>query len=416
MRAKNVKSLRNPDVVVFSHLRWDFVFQRPQHLLTRCARTRRVYFIEEPVFEPNILPTLEVSARGQNLFVAVPRLPSGQSADHTCLQLRSLVDELMTERVNGRFVAWYYTPMALTFSRHLKPAAVVYDCMDELSNFKAAPAELRALEDELFRLADVVFTGGYSLYEHKRSKHANVHPFPSSVDSSHFRRARLPGREAEDQSALPRPRIGYSGVIDERLDIELVRGLAEARPDWQFVMLGPVVKIDPATLPRGPNLHYLGPKPYAELPAYLGGWDVAIMPFARNDATRFISPTKTPEYLAAGRRVVSTSIHDVVRSYGSAGLALIADDVPSCIAAIGQSLDAARSDSEWLFQVDACLQKMSWDQTFTDMWRLVDKALADRTRRAIDRPARALVTSSVLAAPAAVTTASAAIADENRTP
>jgi UDP-galactopyranose mutase len=408
-----VKSSHTLDVVVFSHLRWDFVFQRPQHLLTRCARERSVFYIEEPLFEPDCAPTLEVSERAERLFVAVPHLPSGLSPEESRLQMRGLVDELFTEHVNRRFVAWYYTPMALAFSDHLKPATVVYDCMDELSNFKAAPPELRTLEDRLFRLADVVFTGGFSLYEQKCSKHSNVHPFPSSVDSGHFRKARKPDQDPQDQSAISRPRIGYSGVIDERLDIALVRDLAQARRDWQFVMLGPVVKIDPSTLPRAENIHYLGPKSYSELPAYLSGWDVAIMPFARNDATRFISPTKTPEYLAAGRRVVSTSIRDVVRSYGEAGLALIADEVHGFGAAIERSLRAPRSDPGWIAQVDAYLERMSWNQTFYDMWRLVEKALAQRAMRTLARPVRSRVSAPGFAAPAATSHSPIETADAN---
>jgi UDP-galactopyranose mutase len=398
-----MRNPNTPELVVFSHLRWDFVFQRPQHLLTRCSRYRNVYFIEEPLFEPGIRPMLDVRARGERLFVAVPHLPSGQSAAQTTAQLRALVDELIAERISRRFIAWYYTPMALEFSRHLKPAAVVYDCMDELSNFKAAPPQLGQLEDELFRLADVIFTGGFSLYEHKRSKHPNVHPFPSSVDCAHFRAARASGIDPDDQRTLPQPRIGYAGVIDERFDIDLVRTVAEARRDWQFVLLGPVVKIDPAILPRGPNLHYVGSKPYAELPRYLSGWDVALLPFARNDATRFISPTKTPEYLAAGRRVVSTSIRDVVRSYGEAGLALIADDPHSCIEAIEQALREPCSDPGWLVRVDAYLDRMSWDQTFHAMWRLVEKALAQRASHALARPTRSTVPAPTFAAPAAAT-------------
>lgn len=401
------------DILVFSHLRWNFVHQRPQHLLTRCARERRVYFIEEPVFEPGVLPTLEVSACGERLFVAVPRLPIGLTSEQYVLQLRRLVDELLAENVSPRFIAWYYTPMALKYSRHLKPAAVVYDCMDELSNFKDAPPELGPLEDELFRWADVIFTGGISLFEAKRSKHANVHPFPSSVDLAHFRRARVPCNEPHDQRVLPHPRIGYSGVIDERFDSDLIRAVAEARPDWHFVMLGPVVKIDPATLPRGPNLHYLGAKAYADLPAYFSAWDAAIMPFARNDATRFISPTKTPEYLAAGRRVVSTSIRDVVRSYGEAGLALIADDVPGWIDAIEQCLRTPCSDTSWLSRVDAYLERMSWDSTFQDMWRLVAKTLAQRTVQPLARPQRALVQAPAFATGTTTSTQPAGVADGN---
>ncbi len=381
------------DLVVFSHLRWDFVFQRPQHLLTRCSHHRRVFFVEEPLFEPDVRPRLDISARGDRLHVVVPRLPAGTSTHEVNAQLKRLVDEHVQQHVSGRFVAWYYTPMALEFTRHLKPVSVVYDCMDELSNFKCAPPQLGVLEDELFRLADVVFTGGVSLYEYKAEKHANIHPFPSSVDVAHFGAARNVQVDPQDQAAVPHPRIGYAGVIDERFDIDLVRSVAEARPEWQFVLIGPVVKIDPAVLPRLPNVHYLGPKTYSELPSYLAGWNVAMLPFARNDATRFISPTKTPEYLAAGRRVVSTSIRDVVRTYGELGLALIADEPAECIAAIEQSLAAEADRAQWLAQVDEFLARMSWDQTFRAMWQLVEAAGEQRTqlRRVVRTPARTVL-------------------------
>jgi UDP-galactopyranose mutase len=373
------------DLVVFSHLRWDFVFQRPQHLLTRCSQQRRVFFVEEPLFEPDISPRLDISSRGERLFVVVPRLASGTPEPDVISHLKRLVDELIAERVSSRWTAWYYTPMALEFTRHLKPATTVYDCMDELSNFRNAPPRLHELEDELFILADVVFTGGVSLYEHKRHKHSNIHAFPSSVDVAHFSTARTITSEPEDQCAIARPRIGYTGVIDERFDVELIEGVARARPEWQIVLIGPVVKIDPASLPRLPNIHYLGGKTYDELPSYLAGWDVAVLPFARNDATRFISPTKTPEYLAAGRRVVSTSIRDVVRTYGDSGLVKIADDVPACVSAIEASLKA-RDDTEWLARVDEFLARLSWDHTFRAMWQLIEAVGEQRTMR---RPVRA---------------------------
>ena len=389
MTAKN-----RTDVVVFSHLRWDFVFQRPQHLLTRCAQQRRVYFVEEPVFEPDIAPTLHVSARGERLFVAVPHLPAGTEEREVVAQQRSLVEELLRERVSSSYIAWYYTPMALKFTRHLKPSTVVYDCMDELSHFRFAPPELCLLEDELFTRAHVVFTGGVSLYDYKRHKHTNIHPFPSSVDIAHFRTARTITAEPADQQAIARPRIGYAGVIDERFDIDLVRGVAEARPQWQFVLVGPVVKIDPETLPRLPNIYYLGSKSYNDLPQYLSGWNVAMLPFARNDATRFISPTKTPEYLAAGRRAVSTSIRDVVRTYGEAGLVQIADEPVACVAAIEECLDSA-GDRDWLERVDVFLSSSSWDETFSAMWQLIESAAEQKsTRRIVRMPVRAALPAS----------------------
>jgi glycosyltransferase involved in cell wall biosynthesis len=373
------------DLFVFSHLRWDFVFQRPQHLLTRCAAHHQVYYIEEPLYSENTRPRLEVTPRGPSIQVVVPHLPHGLTGAQTHACLKALVDELVSGRGRRSYVTWYYTPMALPFTAHLTPAAVVYDCMDELSHFKAAPPEITQLEEQLFGMADVVFTGGLSLYEYKKQKHSNIHPFPSSVDVAHFRRARAEQPEPCDQIHLPRPRIGFAGVIDERFDVDLVAAVAHARPQWQFVMIGPVVKIDPDTLPRAQNVHYLGAKAYADLPSYLSGWDVAILPFARNDATRFISPTKTPEYLAAGRPVVSTSIRDVVRGYGATGLVRIADEPRACIEAIEAALLERHAGDAWLKRVDDHLSRDSWDHTFARMWHLVEQAAAlrraDRERR-----------------------------------
>jgi UDP-galactopyranose mutase len=396
---------RTHDVLVFSHLRWDFVFQRPQHLLTRCADQRNVYFIEEPVYGDTTRAHLDVSPRGARMNVVVPRLPHGLTGTETDAHLKALLDDLVRRRTRGAYIAWYYTPMALKFTRRLAPAAIVYDCMDELSQFKAAPPELATLEDELFRVADVVFTGGISLYEYKKPKHANIHPFPSSVDVEHFRRARTEQNEPADQKDVPRPRIGFAGVIDERLDAELMDAVASARRDWQFVMLGPIVKIDPDTLPKARNIHYLGAKPYAELPRYLSGWDVAILPFAHNDATRFISPTKTPEYLAAGRPVVSTSVRDVVRGYGDTGLVRIADDPLAWVQAIEAAMEDRQGGEAWLERADELLSRSSWDQTFGAMWQLVEEAVA--LRRSTRRQAQSR--STYVAPPAATSLVNAQV-------
>jgi UDP-galactopyranose mutase len=279
-------------LICFSHLRWDFVFQRPQHLMTRFARSHRVVFWEEPIAAEDGVAELEVRRDDRSgVTVVVPKLPHGLSPSETDATLRQLLDAFLESRSISEPVVWYYTPMMLGFSRHLEACAVVYDCMDELSGFKGAPPELIDLERELMRTADVVFTGGYSLYEAKRSRHPNIHPFPSSVDRTHFAKARLTQEEPQDQAAIARPRLGFYGVVDERMDLELLDAVAAARPDWNLIVVGPVVKIDEADLPRRPNLHYLGGKGYADLPRYLSGWDVALMPFAINESTRFISPT-----------------------------------------------------------------------------------------------------------------------------
>jgi glycosyltransferase involved in cell wall biosynthesis len=363
------------DIVCVSHLRWDFVFQRPQHLLTRAARQGRVLYLEEPKLSDGP-PSLEGRRVDGGVHVIVPVLPHrAPAAERVSLQA-SMLHRYLLEHGISEYALWYYTPMALKFTYHLNPIATIYDCMDELSAFAGAPPELAALERELFARADVVFTGGQTLFEAKRSSHHNVHAFPSSVDVAHFARARSVAADPMDQRGVGRPRLGYFGVIDERMDYELLRGVAAARPEWQIVLIGPTAKVDPASLPVAPNLHYLGPKLYADLPEYIAGWDVAILPFARNEATRFISPTKTPEYLAAGKPVVSTSIRDVVRPYGELRLARIADTTDTFVEAVEAAL--AENADERRRAADTLLATLSWDRTWSGMRRLVEQVAERR--------------------------------------
>lgn len=374
-----------PDLVCFSHLRWDWVYQRPQHLLKRGASDRRVFFFEEPIFHNGSLQ-LEVRERDNGVLVVVPHLPEGLlSQVATIAVVRDLINKFFDDYEIREYVAWYYTPMALEFTRDLKPLATVYDCMDELSAFSGAPEALAFLERELMRSADVVFTGGQSLYEAKRDKHTFIHPFPSSIDRDHFMQARGKVADPEDQKSIAHPRLGFFGVIDERFDAELIDQIAAARSHWQLVMIGPVTKIDPASLPQRPNIHYLGPKTYNELPQYLAGWDVALLPFAINEATRFISPTKTPEYLAAGKPVVSTPITDVVRPYGELELVRIASTPQEFITAIEESLAPAATSAEWSDRVDRFLSQMSWDETWSRMSDLIERATERKRQRVAAR-------------------------------
>ena len=363
-----------PDLVCFSHLRWDFVYQRPQHLLSRCAKNRRVFFVEEPVFR-NSSMRLEVRETESGVYVVVPHLPEGLSSEVAITAvLKEMTYRLFLENAINDYVFWYYTPMALRFTTHFNPIASVYDCMDELSAFKGADSSLPALEKELFRRVDLVFTGGQSLYEAKRNQHRAVYAFPSSIDAAHFGKARTATVDPADQADIPHPRLGFFGVIDERFDRELLDRIASQRPDWHFVMIGPVVKIDPEMLPKHANIHYLGGKKYDELPAYLAGWDIALLLFARNESTRFISPTKTPEYLAAGKPVISTSIQDVVRPYGELKLVEIADTADDFIRAAEKILSRS-ADDEWLARVDAFVGNLSWDKTWSQMSTLIDKVV-----------------------------------------
>lgn len=357
----------------FSHLRWKFVFQRPQHLLTRWARQRQVYYFEEPIYHDGPA-RLEVDAVMATVSLLIPHLPHGMSAEAATVAQQSMLAAFWRDNGIQQALLWYYSPMFLPQTRQLAATATVYDCMDELSGFLGAPSELQGLERALLQRADVVFTGGYSLYDAKQHVHANVHPCPSSVDVAHFAQARNVGVEPSDQAAIPHPRLGFFGVVDERFDGALIGDLAAARPDWHIVLVGPVVKIDPAILPRAANVHYLGMKSYAELPRYLAGWDVALLPFARNAATQFISPTKTPEYMAGGKPVVSTAIADVVRPYGEQGLVHIGDTGADFVRAIERIFaeDAVARQQ----RADAFLADLSWDKTFERMKAQVDRVVA----------------------------------------
>jgi UDP-galactopyranose mutase len=369
-------------MLCFSHLRWDFVFQRPQHLMSRFAADMPVVYWEEPVdVAPGEAPTLQVrdAQSCPNVRIAVPHLPQGMSDEQRDAALKQLLDDYVA-RLRGPLVAWYYTPMMLSFSRALDASAVVYDCMDELSKFRFAPESLLDLEQELIGKADLVFTGGSSLYEAKKDRHDRVHLFPSSVDRDHFGQARAAIDEPADQAGLPRPRLGFFGVIDERFDIELLDRIAAMRPAWSFVMVGPVVKIAPEDLPRHRNIHYLGAKAYAELPAYLAGWDVALMPFAMNESTQFISPTKTPEYLAGGKPVVSTPVRDVVRHYGQLEGVRIASDAGGFVMACEAALKLAGDGrGPWLAEADLLLSATSWQTTQARMAGLIEEVLGTRT-------------------------------------
>ena len=353
----------NPPLLCFSHLRWDFVTQRPQHLMRQFAQEHRVFVWEEHIPCDHPLPYLKYHAFPQDDVIALrPRTPQAWSAEQLAAGLRDLLDTFCECSLRAPPVLWFYTPIMFAFAQHLPAMAVVYDCMDELSAFRFADPALLANEARLMARADLMFTGGYSLFEAKCSRHSDIHPFPSSVDVAYFAQAREHQPEPADQARIAHPRLGYYGVIDERIDLALIDQIAAARPDWQLVMVGLVVKLAASDLPSRPNIHWLGQKTYAELPAYMAGWDAALMPFAINAATRFISPTKTPEYLAGGLPVISTPIADVIRHYCDVEAVAIAADAASFIAACEAALTLPRS-GPWRDGADAMVADLSWERT-----------------------------------------------------
>jgi glycosyltransferase involved in cell wall biosynthesis len=320
---------------------------------------------------------LNVKKKKDNLWVVTPHLVKGLTPDKIIFQQQVLLSALYNEYAIINYVHWFYTPMALAITNHLEPEMIVYDCMDELSNFMFAPAELKQKENELFQIADIVFTGGFNLYKAKKKYHNNIFPFPSSIDKEHFRQARTIKQLPEDQKLLEAPIFGFYGVIDERLNIDLLREVAALKPKWNFVIIGPVVKIDNAILPQLANIHYLGPKNYEQLPTYLAGWDIALIPFLLNDATKYISPTKTPEYLAAGVPVISSSIVDVVNPYATNNLVRIADSPAEFIREAEKELSIVNKQ-DWLANVDLFLNNQSWDHTWRKMMEEISSTLRSK--------------------------------------
>lgn len=353
-------------ILVLSHLRYDFVFQRPQQLVSRLARRHHVVFVEEPVRAdgPPRLRTWQPTAGVRVLEPQTPLAAAGFH-DEQLPMLRELLEPEF-ERLD-RPVLWFYTPMALPLVAQLPARKVVYDCMDELAAFRFAPLQLRQREAALLRRADVVFTGGRCLYRARRDRHHDVWCFPSCVDAGHFAPRAGWG---DPWPALARPRIGYCGVIDERIDYALLDRVAAERPEWQWILVGPVVKMDPADLPRRPNLHWLGQQAFETLPRLLAAWDVCMMPFALNEATRHISPTKTLEYMAAGRPIVSTRVRDVAEPY--APLVRIADGaaqfVDACETAIADPPDERERRAREMREL---AEDLCWDDTAAAMEAIV---------------------------------------------
>ena len=383
------------DLVCISHLRWDFVWQRPQHLLSRLAQQRRVLFVEEPISRTDITaPYLEIfpAKNANNVMVLrlIQPVEENRWIGHGDAQTQAVYSRLLKDylRAEGYIdpVLWMYTPMGLEFVDTLDPALLIYDVMDQLAAFKGAPRQLLEREKELLGRADLVFTGGVSLYRDKLPFNENTHLFPSGVEIEHFAKAAQPDAftRPDDLAGLPQaqPLLGYYGVIDERMDLALLDYVAQARPNWQIVMLGPIAKIDQADLPQAANLHYPGMKSYEQLPAYLAHFDVALIPFAMNEATRYLSPTKTLEYMAAQKPVVSNPIPDVVELYGEVVRVAHspAEFVAQIEAAIQENPQTNRAKAEEL------LARYTWDSIAAKMSELIEaEAKVTLTAKSLSR-------------------------------
>jgi len=388
-RATRVVPTLDAPLIVHSHLRWDFVWQRPQQLLSRFAESAPVLFVEEPLFADDVVHArLDLGTPTPNVTRAVPVLPGAlrDDGDRALTEVRSLLFAALARGgpLAGRFTApvqWFYTPMpAPTMLGAFGERAVVYDCMDELSKFRFAPRELVERERLLMSRADVVFTGGHKLWRSKSRLHDNVHFFGCGVDSAHFAKARLSDTPTPaDLADVDVPVLGYYGVIDERVDYALVRALAEANPDCVVAMVGPVVKVDPRELPQAPNIRWLGQKTYAELPTYAKAFDVCLMPFALNEATEYINPTKTLEYMAAGKPIVSTPIADVLHHFAS--VVAVGDTPESFVRAVRAALEAP--DPARIARGIGMAKDNTWEAIVARMQGIIADALAPHTETSV---------------------------------
>jgi glycosyltransferase involved in cell wall biosynthesis len=318
----------NYPIIVHCHLRWEGVWQRPQQFLSRLSKRHEILFVEGPLLHDSNEPphyTLKSAPEHPAITIMQTHFPSSRFQDGQWVDEKRL--ELLKEALNGplkgkfnRPIQWFYDPMAApAHMGKVNDIAIVYDCMDELSQFRFAPPEIITRERQLLANADVVFAGGRKMCESKSRYNRNCHFYGCGVDVKHFSRARLPETQIPEDVSFGEGQLvlGYFGVVDERLDYDLIAKLADANASWHIAMIGPTCKVDPAALPQRPNIHWLGRREYAQLPEYTKGFDVSLMPFALNEATEYINPTKALEYMATGRPIVSTAVPDVVSNFNT---------------------------------------------------------------------------------------------------
>ena len=376
-----------PTLLCLSHLNWDFVWQRPQHLMSRLARRCPVIFVDPPEISAEVdRPTLQERGEHGGVRVLRPLFPTAllDTPGHSYQELWLGLLPQTLALAGPRPILWVFSPLADYLVEAARPqlSLAIYDCMDDLASFRGSPASMREREDRLLAAADLAFTGGRSMYEARRGRHPDLHCFPSGVDVAHYAGARDPGTAVPAAlEAIPAPRLGYFGVLDERIDWELIAEVAARRPDWHWALVGPTAKVDPEELPQAPNIHYLGQQQYADLPAFLRGFDVATMPFALNQATRFISPTKTTEYLAGGKPVISSSVPDVAATY--TGIVEIADGAEAWAAGVERLLaEDAQARAARAERAAPILERSAWDDIAAQMWALITQAMGRSGQRA----------------------------------
>lgn len=354
-------------LLCFSPVRWESVFQRPQHLMSHAAKKWRVFYMEDPTFDENTSAPQMALKKHNNLFVVTCKLPKDTSRTDTHTAMHDLLGKLCADYKIVNYGAWYYSPESINYTTDLYPRVVIYDCTSPINSTQSG---LLHAENELITRSDLVFTNGKTLFEAKQNFHPEVYNFPSSIDKEHFMLARLELPEPADQEDILYPRLGLYGAIDECFDLDLLQALADRRPDWQFVLVGPVVGIDKDTLPEAENIHYLGEKPYEQMPSYISGWNAALLLVSTSKAAQAHVPTRTAEYLAAFKPMVATPVADIISPYYEMGLVNTADDVFAFESSIEEVLSYDKR-KEWKRSIDEFLKTHSWDVSWQQMRHLI---------------------------------------------
>jgi len=373
-------------IICFSHLTWDRnLFQRPQQLMLRFSKRFNVLYVSGyscrqffiDLFRRKKTHSYHVT---DNLAVYSPfALPPIKKYSSITIRLNKILLSFLVKRRLKKLkfkdpILWIYHPRYIDAIGKFKEELIIYDCMDDFTSLLSDYEDReRNIKDEraLLKKADMVFAGGYSIAELKRDSREHIHVFPSAVEIYHFKKARSDNLEMPDDiTDIPHPILGYWGAIDERVDHELLKRLAMKHPEWSIVLLGPIVRHkagDLSYLKEIKNIFWLGPKDYSLLPNYAKAFDVCLIPFVLSREGKFLSPTKTLEYLATGKPVVSTPITDVVRFYD--GVVGIADGPDEFGMAVRRCME---EDNASMKQKRICFtENKSWEDTAEKMEKLI---------------------------------------------
>ncbi len=361
-------------IVCFSDISWNVKFQRPHQLFSQAKRINIIIFIEKPLLQRSGKPNHFISRVSDNILILTPVI-TDEDPEST---IHETVEQLLTEKLKSHntteYICWYYSPKAINYSQKLTPKLIIFDCMDECCGYEGADTEVNESEKKLLEVTDLVFTGGRSLCNAKKLLHKNVHLFPDSIDYERFN-----GNTKQAKKNIikkPAAKIGYFGVIDERLDLNLLDKIAANKPKWKFEIAGPIVENMHGKLPERKNITFTGDIRDEEIPSIIGEWDAAILPYSKNNSTENTAPSRLLVYFAANKNIVSTSINDIVHYFGENGMVRIADEPDDFVKALEAAIKY-KPEAEWQKKVDSIIRKTTWEKTWNGMSKKINKLLSD---------------------------------------